>query len=38
LDTYKYLSVVTLPVGTGRARPPLSKKSIDFDHEIMENG
>jgi hypothetical protein len=24
-------------VGTGRPRPPLSKKSIDFDHEIMEN-
>jgi hypothetical protein len=24
-------------VGTGRLRPPLSKKSIDFDHEITEN-
>jgi hypothetical protein len=30
-------SVLPLPVGTGRPRPPLSKKSIDFDHEIMEN-
>jgi hypothetical protein len=30
-------SVLRLPVGTGRPRPPLSKKSIDFDHEIMEN-
>jgi hypothetical protein len=28
-------SVLPLPVGTGRPRPPLSKKSIDFDHEIM---
>jgi hypothetical protein len=30
-------SVLPLPVGTGLPRPPLSKKSIDFDHEIMEN-
>jgi hypothetical protein len=30
-------SVLPLSVGTGRPRPPLSKKSIDFDHEIMEN-
>jgi hypothetical protein len=29
-------SVLSLPVGTGRPRPPLSKKSIDFDHEIMD--
>jgi hypothetical protein len=29
------LSVLPLPVGTGRPRPTLSKKSIDFDHEIM---
>jgi hypothetical protein len=31
-------SAPALPVGTGRPRPPLSKKSIDFDHEIMESG
>jgi hypothetical protein len=30
-------SVLPLPVGTGRPRPPLSKKRIDFDHESMEN-
>jgi hypothetical protein len=30
-------SVLPLPVSTGRPRPPLSKKSIDFYHEIMEN-
>jgi hypothetical protein len=30
-------SVLPLPVGTCRPRPPLSKKSVDFDHEIMEN-
>jgi hypothetical protein len=30
-------SVLPLPVSTGRPRPPLIKKSIDFDHEIMEN-
>jgi hypothetical protein len=29
-------SVLPLPVGTGQPRPPLIKKSIDFDHEIME--
>jgi hypothetical protein len=29
-------SVLPLPVGTSQPRPPLSKKSIDFDHEIME--
>jgi hypothetical protein len=28
-------SVLPLPVGTGRPRPPLSKKSCDSDHEIM---
>jgi hypothetical protein len=31
------ISVLPLPVGTGQPRPPLSKNSIDFDHEIMEN-
>jgi hypothetical protein len=30
-------SVLPLSVDAGRPRPPLSKKSIDFDHEIMEN-
>jgi hypothetical protein len=30
-------SILPLPVGTGRPRPPLRKKSIDFDHEILEN-
>jgi hypothetical protein len=30
-------SVLPLPVGTGWPRPPLGKKSIDFDNEIMEN-
>jgi hypothetical protein len=32
-----HISVLPLPVATGRPRPPLSKKSIDFDHEIVEN-
>jgi hypothetical protein len=31
------ISVLPLPVGTGRPRPSLSKKGIDFDHEIMAN-
>jgi hypothetical protein len=26
-----------LPVGTGQPRPPLGLKSINFDHEIMQN-
>jgi hypothetical protein len=34
-------SVMSAPAGrhcaTGRPWPPLSKQSIDFDHEIMEN-
>jgi hypothetical protein len=30
-------SVLPLPVGTARPQPPLSKKNIDFHHEIMEN-
>jgi hypothetical protein len=32
---YYMYSVLPLPVGTGPPRPLLSKKSIDFDHEIM---
>jgi hypothetical protein len=34
------IRVLPLPVGTGRPppRPPLSLKSFESDHEIMQNG